>query len=106
MAHAWLINFDLIGAGADACRRIIHAAIGLNDQVVVRHQIGKVSVAAGQVHDQRIAVGGHAFDAAHDAQCAGLRIFAGMALHGLQRIFGCHSLAVVELNALAHLEAP
>ena len=106
VAHAGLVNFQCVRAGADARAGVVHAAIGLNHQVVVGQQIGKVSVADAQFNDEVVAIDLHVLDTAHDAQCTGLAVLIRMALHGFQHVFGCHFLAVVELDALADFERP
>ena len=106
VAHARFILDQLVSAGSDARRRVVHTAIRLDDEVIVGDKVGKVRVRRLQVKDHIVAVGGDAVDAAHDAQRAGLRFLAGMALHGRDDIVHGHGLAVVELDALADLEPP
>ena len=59
VAHARLVNLKLVRAGADARTGIVHAAIGLNDQVIIGHQIGQVGVRLGQCDLEIVAIGLH-----------------------------------------------
>lgn len=49
MTHTGLVDCDLVGAGADAGIRIVLAAIRLDDEMVVGHQIGKSASASPSV---------------------------------------------------------
>ena len=68
MANAGLVDFQRVWTRTDTGTGVIHAAIGLYHQVVIGHEVGKVSVADAQFNDQVVAVDLHVFDAAHDAQ--------------------------------------
>mmetsp|Transcript_18179 Transcript_18179/g.28464 ORF Transcript_18179/g.28464 Transcript_18179/m.28464 type:complete len:531 (+) Transcript_18179:13802-15394(+) len=104
--HARFVSFQRVGAGADGIRHTVKAAVGLDDQVVVGHQVGQVSVADTQRDFERVAVGPHALDALHDAQGTGLGLFVGVARHRLHDVFGGDGLTVGEHHACADFEAP
>ena len=105
-AHAGLIVFQRVGPCSDGFGGVVKATIGLDHQVVIRHQIRQVGVAYAQCHFEHIAIGAHTFDALHDAQGAGLGIRVRVARHGLHDVLGRHRFAIREFNALADLEAP
>ena len=105
VAHARLVDRDLVGAGADAGVGLVLAAVRLDDQVVVAEQVGQVGVGLLQREHDFLAVGLDALDALHVAERAGLRLLVGMALERGGHVLGGHRLAVVELDAVADLAA-
>ena len=78
MAHAGLVDADLVGAGADAGIRIVLAAIRLDDEVVVGHQIGEIGVGIAERDDDFLAACLDALDVLEDAERAGFGLFVGM----------------------------
>ena len=105
-ANARLMLDHFVSAAADACRGVVHAATGLDDEVVVGHQEGQVGVASGQGQGDHVALGLHVGDAFDDALCARLRLVIGVALQRCHHVFGRHGCAVVIFNAFADLEHP
>ena len=106
MAHAGLVDLDLVGAGADAGIGLVLTAIRLDDQVIVAEQIGKVGVGLLQGQHHFLAVDLYGVDALHIAQRAGLRLLVRMALERRRHVLGRHRLAVVEFDAVADLQRP
>ena len=68
-AHTRFISLKRVKACADCCCWIVKSAIWLNDQVVVRHQVWKVSVTNREGQFKHIAICAHRFDAFHDTKC-------------------------------------
>ena len=106
VTDARFVNFQRVSTCADRRRGVVHAAVGLNDQVIVGHQIGQVGVGRFQIDDEIVAVHFHVGNALHDAKGTRFAFLVRMALHGFQHVLGCHVLAVRKGDTLADLEHP
>lgn len=106
MFHAGLVDGDLVRAGADAGIRVVLAAIRLDDQMVVGHQIGEVGIGIAEGDHHFLALGLDRLDVLQNAERAGFRLLVRMALERGGDILRAHRLAVVELDAVADLHRP
>ena len=107
-AHAGLEVLDLVAAGADAFGdALLDAARRVDDDVIVRQEVGEVGVAGGE-HELHLVVAEllHLLDRAHDGLGGGLGALLGMDRQRLQHVVGVEVLAVMERHALAEVEGP
>ena len=106
VAHARLVGFQHIGPREGGVSRCILAAIGLDHQVVVGHQVGQVGVGRFQRHGHIVAIDLHRLDDLHDAKSTRFGILVAVPLKRGQHVGGGQVLAVVESDPLADLEHP
>ena len=99
--------FQPVGSRAALAPVDLAFAIGRQDhEVIVGHDVGEVGIAAGEVEDHVVAVGGDLVDAGEQRLAAGLRALAPVMIDGGHNVTGGKRLAVVEFDTLAQLEHP
>ena len=106
VAHAGLVGDDLVRPRADAGFRIVLAAIGLYDEMIVRHQIREVGIRVLQRDDDIVAIDLDGVDALHDAECRRFRFRIAVAFERCHHVFGLDGLAVVEFDILPDFHRP
>ena len=105
-AHASLIVGQLVGAGADAGRRVVQTAIRLDDQMVVGQDQRQVGIALSQGDDQVAALVLDGLQRPQKPKRTGFRLIVRVALQGGDYVGDSHFLAVVKFYTLADLECP
>lgn len=105
MLYARFVDDDFVGAGSDAGRRVILAAVRLDHKMIIADDERHVGVRLAQRDDDLVAVCLDGLEFLDEGQGSRFRILVGMTLECGDDIGGRQFLAVMEGHPLRIVNA-